>query len=105
MVDTIRQTKLSQYELLKTNQEHQQIIVDLKEELEKVYRDFEVEGEQKRSLEEKVKKLEKSQQYNVHLGENILFGNSEIEIDGKLLDNSPITFSGRADNPKISIGR
>lgn len=76
MVDTIRQTKISQYELLKINQMHQQHIEDLKKELEKVYKDSAVKDEQRKKLEDKFKKLEESQRYNVNVGNNILFGNS-----------------------------
>ncbi|MGA5715055.1 RelA/SpoT domain-containing protein [Bacillus bombysepticus] len=81
MVDTIRQTKLNQRELVKKGEQDQKLIQELKQELEKLYSDFRVEEDRRVALEEKVKGLEESQKGSINFIGNTLLGNSSILPD------------------------
>lgn len=81
MVDTIRQTKLNQRELVKKSEQDQKLIHELKQELEKLYSDFKVEEDRRVALEEKVKGLEESQKGSIDFSGSTLLGNSIILPD------------------------
>lgn len=68
MVDTIRKNTLRQYELIEQNQKSEQLIKELKQELERVLHIAKVEGEEKKLLEEKVQQLEELQQKSIQIG-------------------------------------
>ncbi|MCU5087007.1 hypothetical protein OCA23_27360 [Bacillus cereus] len=68
MVDTIRNNKLRQYELIEQNRKSEQLINELKNELESVLEVAKIQGAERKSLEEKVRRLEESQKKSTQLG-------------------------------------
>ncbi|MEB3057506.1 hypothetical protein, partial [Bacillus pseudomycoides] len=102
MVDTIRQTKLTQRELVKKGEQDQKFIQELKQELEKLYSDFKVEEDRRVALEEKVKGLEESQKDSIDFRGNTLLENSIILPDDyiKPIKIEPIKLNVSSDHIK-----
>ncbi|MCQ6333876.1 MULTISPECIES: RelA/SpoT domain-containing protein [Bacillus cereus group] len=88
MVDTIRNNKLRQYELIEQNRKSEQLINELKNELESVLQVAKIEGAEKKSLEEKVRRLEESQKKSTQLG-----APGVININGKAAGVSRTLFN------------
>lgn len=68
MVDTIRKNTVRQYELIEQNQKSEQLVQELKQELERVLQRAQIAGTEKRDLENKIRQLEESQQKSIRIG-------------------------------------
>ncbi|PES69992.1 hypothetical protein CN327_29105 [Bacillus cereus] len=91
MVDTIRKTTLRQYELIEQNHKSEQLIKELKQELERVLHISKIEGKEKKSLEEKIQKLEESQQKSIKIGTR----GTQLTIDNMPLSPEIFLYSER----------
>ncbi|MGC7946841.1 RelA/SpoT domain-containing protein [Bacillus sp. II_CA] len=106
LVNTIRQTKLTQNELVKNSQKDQKLIKELKQELEKLYSDFKVEADRRVALEEKVQGLEASKKDSTTIDGGSLIKGSIIVPGGILKPISREITLGKIEpiNVKIPSG-
>lgn len=85
MVNTIRESKIKLADMNEEKEEQQSIINDLRKEIEALYKDKEIKEDQMVSLQDKISKLEESQNRS-YISSNIL--GSAINITNNSLSSS-----------------